>query len=120
MSSPSATSGRSRWGDVWLANLDPAVGHEEQGTGSALIATLLPLNVLTGTPVDLPIATGGSIARRRGSAVSQEGAGTRTTGMFRCNQPRALDIAARTGKCLDSIAEHIMDELLARLVAILN
>ena len=67
----------------------------------------------------LPITTGGSFARRRGFAVSLDGAGTRTTGVIRCDQPRVLDLAARNGRRLETVPDQIMDEVLARLAAIL-
>ena len=43
------------------------------------------------------------------------GAGTKTTGVVRCDQPRALDIAARGGRKLESISDAIMDEVLAKI-----
>jgi len=42
------------------------------------------------------------------------GSGTRTTGIIRCDQPRALDLAARGGRKLESIPDAIMEEVLAR------
>ncbi len=105
-------------GDIWLVGLDPTAGHEQQGTRPVLIVSPAPFNRLTGTPVVLPIATGGSFARRRGFAVSLDGAGTRTTGVIRCDQPRALDLAARNGKHVDTVPEDIMDDVLARLATI--
>jgi mRNA interferase ChpB len=47
-----------------------------------------------------------------------EGAGTKTTGIIHCDQPRALDLSARGGKKLESIPEAIVDEVLARLTPI--
>jgi mRNA-degrading endonuclease toxin of MazEF toxin-antitoxin module len=46
------------------------------------------------------------------------GAGTKTTGIIRCDQPRALDLAARGGRRLESIPDAIMAEVLARIVPI--
>ncbi len=106
-------------GDIWLVSLDPTAGHEQQGTRPVVIVSPAPFNDLTGTPVVLPVTTGGSFARRRGFAVSLEGAGTRTVGVIRCDQPRVLDLAARKGRRLESVPEPIMDEVLARLAAIL-
>ena len=106
-------------GEIWLVRLDPTAGHEQRGTRPVLIVSPAPFNALTGTPVVLPITTGGSFARRRGFAVSLEDAGTRTIGAIRCDQPRALDIAARKGRHLESVPERIMDDVLARLAAIL-
>ncbi len=76
-------------------------------------------NEMTGTPVVLPITTGGNLARRRGFAVSLEGAGTRTVGVIHCDQPHALDLAARHGRYREAVPEPVMNEVLARLAAIL-
>ena len=107
-------------GDIWLVSLDPTAGHEQQGTRPVLIVSPEAFNRLTGTPVVLPITTGGSFARRRGFAVSLEGAGTRTKGVIRCDQPRALDLGARKGRRVDTVPEHLIDDVLARLGAILG
>ena len=107
-------------GDIWLVSLDPTAGHEQQGTRPVLIVSPAAFNTLTETPVVLPITTGGSFASRRGFTVSLEGAGTRTSGVIRCDQPRALDLGARTGKRLETVPEHIMDDVLARLATILE
>ena len=107
-------------GDIWLVTLNPTAGHEQQGTRPVLIVSPAAFNRVTGTPVVLPITTGGSFARRRGFAVSLEDAGTRTTGVIRCDQPRALDFEARKSKRLESVPESTMDDVLARLAAILG
>ena len=105
-------------GDIWLVSLDPTAGHEQQGTRPVLIVSPAPFNKLTGTPVVLPITTGGSFARRRGFAVSLQGAGTRTTGVIRCDQPRPLDVGARKGTRVETVPDQIMEEVLARLAPI--
>ena len=109
-----------RRGDIWLVTLDPTAGHEQQGTRTVLIVSPGAFNKVTGTPVVLPITTGGSFARRRGFAVSLEEAGTRTTGVIGCDQPRTLDLGARKGKRIESVPESIMDDVLARLATILE
>lgn len=106
-------------GEIWLVSLDPTAGHEQQGTRPVVIVSPAPFNELTGTPVVLPITTGGSFARRRGFAVSLDEAGTRTIGVIRCDQPRVLDLAARNGRRLESVPEPVIAEVLARLAAIL-
>ena len=106
-------------GEIWLVSLDPTAGHEQRGTRPVVIVSPAPFNELTGTPVVLPITTGGSFARRRGFAVSLDDASTRTTGVIRCDQPRVLDLAARNGRRLETVPDQIMDEVLARLAAIL-
>ena len=106
-------------GEIWLVNLDPTAGHEQRGTRPVVIVSPAPFNELTMAPVVLPITTGGNFARRRGFAVSLDDAGTRTTGVIRCDQPRVLDLAARNRKRLETVPEPIMDEVLARLATIL-
>ena len=106
-------------GEIWLVSLDPTTGHEQRGTRPVVIVSPAPFNELTRTPVVLPITTGGNFARRRGFAVALDDAGTQTVGVIRCDQPRTLDLAARNGKRLEAVPEPIMEEVLARLAAIL-
>jgi mRNA interferase ChpB len=75
-------------------------------------------NRVTRVPVVLPITSGGSFARMAGFAVALTGAGIRTMGIVRCDQPRALDLSARHGKKLESVPAAIMAEVLARLAPI--
>jgi len=105
-------------GDIWLVGLDPAEGHEQKGRRPVLIVSPDAFNRVTKVPVVLPITGGGSFARTTGFAVPLSGAGTQTNGVVRCDQPRALDLAARGGKKLESIPTAIMDEVLARLAPI--
>ncbi len=100
-------------GDIYLVSLDPTIGHEQQGRRPVLIVTPAPFNKLTKVPVVLPITSKGNFARTAGFAVSL--VGTRTTGVVRCDQPRALDLSARSAKKLERIPGPILDEVLARL-----
>ncbi|MGA8613919.1 MAG: type II toxin-antitoxin system PemK/MazF family toxin [Xanthobacteraceae bacterium] len=102
-------------GDIYLVSLDPTAGHEQQGRRPVLVISPGKFNQLTGVPIVLPITTGGSFARTAGFAVSLTNAGTRTTGIVRCDQPRALDLRARRGKKLESIPDHIVDEVLSKV-----
>jgi mRNA-degrading endonuclease toxin of MazEF toxin-antitoxin module len=106
-----------RRGDIWLVGLDPSEGHEQKGRRPVLIVSPEPFNRMTKVPVVVPIA-GGNFARTAGFAVSLNGAGTATTGVIRCDQPRALNLAARGGKRLETVPAAIMDEVLARLAPI--
>ena len=105
-------------GEIWLVELDPTEGHEQKGRRPVLIVSPEAFNRLTKVPVVLPITGGGSFARTAGFAVPLTGDGTKTTGVVRCDQPRALDLAARGGKKLESIPAAIMEEVLARLAPI--
>jgi mRNA-degrading endonuclease toxin of MazEF toxin-antitoxin module len=102
-------------GDIYLVSLDPTAGHEQQGKRPVLVISPGRFNHLTGVPVVLPITSGGSFARTAGFAVSLMGAGTRTTGVVRCDQPRALDLRARKGRKLEAVPGHIVDEVLSKV-----
>ncbi len=105
-------------GEIWLVSLDPALGHEQQGRRPVLIVSPEAFDQVTKLPVVLPITGGGHFARTAGFAVTLTGAGTKTTGVVRCDQPRTLDLAARGGRKLESIPDAIMDEVLARILPI--
>src|SRR5712692_5083888 len=102
-------------GDIYLVSLDPTQGHEQRGRRPVLVVSPGAFNRLTGVPVVLPITSGGSFARTAGFAVSLLGAGMQTTGVVRCDQPRALDLRARGGKKLETVPDHIIDEVLSKV-----
>ena len=102
-------------GDIYLVSLDPAAGHEQQGKRPVLVISPGKFNRLTGVPVVLPITGGGGFARTAGFAVSLMGAGTQTTGVVRCDQPRALDLRARSGRRVESVPAPIIDEVLSKV-----
>jgi mRNA-degrading endonuclease toxin of MazEF toxin-antitoxin module len=104
-----------RRGEIWLVSLDPTSGHEQKSRRPVLIVSPEAFNRITKLPVILPIASGGNFARTAGFAVPLTGTGTQTTGVVRCDQPRALDLAARGGRKLESIPDAVMDEVLAKL-----
>ena len=102
-------------GEIYLVSLDPSFGHEQQGTRPVLIVSPDRFNALTHAPIVVPITTGGSFARIAGFTVSLSGAGTRTTGVIRCDQPRPVDLGARNARKLESVPVAIMNEVLALL-----
>lgn len=107
-------------GDIYLVSLDPVSGHEQNGTQRVLVVSPTDFNHVTRTPIVLPITTGGNFARTAGFAVSLMGAGTETVGVIRCDQPRALDLASRKARKLESVPSAIMDDVLAKLATILE
>jgi mRNA interferase ChpB len=106
-------------GEIWLVSLDPSKGHEQQGTRPVLIVSPDRFNAVTRVPLVLPITSGGGFARNAGFAVSLATAGTRTTGVIRCDQPRPIDLSARQGRKLERVPEDILDEVLAIVVTLL-
>jgi len=105
-------------GEIWLVALDPAAGHEQKGRRPVLIVSANGFNQVTKVPIVLPITSGGNFARVAGFAVSLASCGTQTTGVIRCDQPRALDLTARGGKKLETLPPRITDEVLAKLAPI--
>ncbi len=102
-------------GEIWLVSLDPTLGHEQKGRRPVLVVSLEAFNRITKLPVVLPITSGGNFARTAGFAVPLTGAGTKTTGVVLCDQPRTLDLGARRGRKLENIPGRVMDEVLARI-----
>jgi len=102
-------------GEIWLVSLDPTLVHEQKGQRPVLIVSPEAFNRITKLPVVLPVTSGGNFARTAGFAVPLTGAGTKTTGVVRCDQPRTLDLAACGGRRLESIPGVVMDEVLARV-----
>ncbi len=100
-------------GDIYLVSLDPIQGHEQKGRRPVLIVSPDAFNQLTKVPIVVPITTGGNFARIAGFAVVLSG--TRTTGVVRCDQPRAIDLNARAAHKLESVPAAIIDEVLARI-----
>ncbi len=77
-------------GKIWLVSLVPIAGHEQSGKRPVLIVSKASFNKLTRLPVVVPVTSGGNFARTAGFTVSLEGAGTKTTGDVRCDQPEPL------------------------------
>ena len=88
-------------GEIWRVSPDPTAGHEQKGRRPVLIVSPEPFNRVTKVPVVLPITSRGNFARMAGFAVPLTGAGTKTTGVVRCDQPRVIDLGARDGTSAD-------------------
>ena len=102
-------------GDFVAVSFDPQSGHEQKGHRPVLIVSPEAFNRITKLPVILPITSGRNFARTAGFAVPLPDAGTKTTRVVRCDQPRALDLAARGARKLESVPDAVMDEVLARI-----
>jgi mRNA-degrading endonuclease toxin of MazEF toxin-antitoxin module len=107
-------------GDIYLVSFDPTRGHEQQGRCPVLVVSPDAFNRLTKVPIVVPITTGGNFARTAGFAVSLTDAGTRTKGVVRCDQPRALDLGSRGGRRLEAVPGTIMNEVLAKLAPLFD
>lgn len=101
-------------GEIWLVDLNPTRGREQANIRPILIITPKIFNTL-GTPIVVPITSGGNFARMAGFAVSLTGAGLKTDGVVLCHQLRALDLDARKAKFLERVSDRILEEVLARI-----
>jgi mRNA-degrading endonuclease toxin of MazEF toxin-antitoxin module len=105
-------------GDIYLVSLDPTSGHEQKGMRPVLVVSPEAFNKLTKTPIVVPITTGGNFARVAGFTVDL--VGTKTVGVARCDQPRALDLVARKAKKLESVSVEVIDDVLAKLTTLIS
>lgn len=102
-------------GDVWLVSLNPTLGKEQQGLRPVLVVSDKAFNAL-GLSVVCPITQGGLQSRFAGFAVTLMGSASATQGVVMCNQPRTIDMNARSGRFIEALTSHfLMDEVLARL-----
>ena len=102
--------------DIYLVSLDPTEGHEQRGTRPVVVVSPTDFNKATKLPVIVPITNGGDFARRIKFAVPISG--IRTTGVVRCDQPRVLDLSARTARKVDTLPTPILDEVLAKVATL--
>jgi mRNA interferase ChpB len=107
-------------GDIYLASMDPAAGHEQQGRRPVLIISPTSFNRLARAPVILPISTKGGFARERGFTVGLAVQGMKTQGVILCHQPRVLDLQAREARWIEAAPSEIVEEALAKLTSILE
>jgi mRNA interferase ChpB len=106
-------------GDIWHVDLNPTRGREQANPRYVLILSTREFNAL-GTPIVAPITIGGDFAREKGFAVSLSGAGTNATGVVLCHQIRAMDLKSRGARFSEKAPEFIVDDVLARVRAVLE
>lgn len=104
-------------GDIWLVNLNPTAGREQQGLRPVLVVSDAAFNCL-GLTVVCPITQGGQQSRFAGFAVTLMGSGTETQGVVMCNQPRTIDMQARQGRWIERVTPSLLNEVMARLQAV--
>lgn len=106
-------------GDIWQIDLNPTLGSEQQGSRPVLVITDKVFNQ-AGLTWACPITQGGNYARFAGFAVPLLNCGTQTQGVIACNQVRTLDFKARNARFVESVPDYVIDEVMARLQAILE
>ena len=106
-------------GDVFHVDLDPIQGREQAGARYVVIVSPKAFNAL-GTPLVCPITQGGNFARHAGFPVPLSGTGTGTQGVVLCNQLRVLDLQARKARFIERMPDFIMDEVLAKILPLVE
>lgn len=106
-------------GDIWQVNLDPISGKEQRGTRPVLVVTRAALNA-SGLTVICPISQGALQSRFAGFAASLMGTGTVTQGVVMCNQPRTVNLVARRARRVETVPQHVIDDVLARMAVLID
>ncbi|BCQ25822.1 type II toxin-antitoxin system ChpB family toxin [Caballeronia sp. NK8] len=107
-------------GDIVRVNLNPTVGHEQQGEfRPALVLSSGVFNAM-GVALVAPITQGGNFARFAGFAVPLAGDGIETQGVALVNMIRTLDLEARGARKVARASVAATEDALARLQAILD
>jgi mRNA interferase ChpB len=106
-------------GDILYLDFDPSLGREMQGSHFGLVISAQAFNHL-GMAMICPISQGTAAqARSHGTLVTLMGCGTDTLGAIHCHQLKSLDWRARKARFKESVPQFILDDVLARIEAIL-
>ncbi|OQA33414.1 MAG: mRNA interferase PemK [Betaproteobacteria bacterium ADurb.Bin341] len=107
-------------GDIVHLQFDPASGQEMRGPHFGLVLSAKAFNK-QGLAVICPISQGAAAsARTYGTVVTLMGTGVDTQGAVHCHQLKALDWRVRQAKFKEAIPGYVMDEVSARVEAILS
>ena len=106
-------------GDILQVNLNPTQGQELKGARPVLVVSPKMFNK-AGLIWVCPITQGGNYARFGGFTATLQGTGIETQGVVLCNQIRTLDCNARKARFIESVPDYVMDDVLARLQAVLE
>ena len=98
-------------GDIYMVDLDPTRGREQQGKRPVMVVSKAAFNQHNPAIV-CPIATAAVGQRLAGFTVNLQGAETATTGLVLCSQVRALDLRARGGRRVEQAPEFVVDMVL--------
>ena len=106
-------------GDIVHLDFDPASGREMKGPHFGLVLSSKTFNQ-QGLAMICPISQGAAAAARTyGTVVTLIGAGTATQGAVYCHQMKSLDWRARNVRPKEQVPQHILEDVLARVEAIL-
>ncbi len=107
-------------GEIWLIDLTPgAYGRETSERRPCIVVSPELLIETTGLAWVVPISAAGVHSRSAGFAVSMLGC-RHTTGVAMCEQIRAVDMQSRESRWLENAPQAVIDEILAKLLAVLE
>ncbi len=107
-------------GDIIRVSLNPTVGRELQGDfRAALVLSKRAFNAL-GLTLVAPITQGGNFSRVAGFTVSLTAAGTDMQGVVLVNAVRSMDLQERGATKIEKAPDFVVDEVLAKLAAIIE
>ena len=106
-------------GDIWHIDLEPVRGTEQRGVRPVLVLTRQPFN-RRGLMMVCPVTQGGSYARDAGFAVPLSGTGSETQGVVLAHQARMLSWADRSPRFIELLPDHVVDDVAARIGALLE
>ena len=108
--------GLSKRGEIYHLDLDPTRGKEQAGKRFVYVLSPADENLA----IVLPISTGVTLARSLGFAVTLMGAGTRTTGVIICNQPRTVALRERGARRVEVVPDFVTHEVLLRIAPLVT
>ncbi len=106
----------SKRGEIYHLDLNPVRGREQAGRRFVYVLSPADDNLA----IVLPISTGITLARNQGFAVTLMGAGTKTTGVIICNQPRTVALRERGAKRIEMAPDMITREVLLRIAPLVT
>ena len=107
-------------GDIVRIDLNPVAGSEVTGESRPCVVLSVKTFNQLGTTLVAPITQGGNFSRVQGFTVSLMGTGTETQGVILLNGVRMLDLRARITREVEQAPDYVVDEVLAKLQAIIE
>ena len=110
---------RPKRDDIVHLDFDPSSGREMKGPHFGLVLSGKTFNQ-QGLAMICPVSQAAAAAARTyGTVVTLMGAGTDTQGAVHCHQLKSLDWRARNVRLKEAAPQHIVEEVQARVEAIL-
>lgn len=107
-------------GDVVHLEFDPSTGQEMKGPHFGLVVSKKLFNQC-GLAMICPISQGNAnFAKSMGTVVTLMETGMDTQGAIFCHQLKSMDWKIRKAKFKEQAPDYVVDDVLARLDAILN